>query len=340
MKQVFILLVVVIGQFGLNALVSAELSEAEELIEEGELDAALVEVDSILSRNPSDLEARFLKGMILTGQTRDDEAIEIFTSLTTDYPALPEPYNNLGVLFTQQGDFDNARAALHAAILIKPDYAIAHENLGDLYTKIAVHYYGRALEEDRLNESVRLKQSRLSNLLSVQEHKRKQAAKNESLMLTPVAESVEDQATEASESTRETGYSDPQLDDASEQAILSTVGGWSAAWSAQHADAFLAYYSSDFKPRDGLTREEWVAKRRNRFHKPGFIKISVDQHKVEATGDVTARVEFVQTYQSDNYSDQVLKILDMRRENGDWKIYREQASVSNWQVFREYSDFR
>jgi ketosteroid isomerase-like protein len=120
---------------------------------------------------------------------------------------------------------------------------------------------------------------------------------------------------------------------------LSTVGGWSAAWSAQHADAFLAYYSSDYVPTDGLTWEEWAAQRRNRLQKAGLIKISIDQPKVAATSDVTARVEFIQTYQSDSYSDQVLKILDMRRENGNWKIYREQASGLNWQVFREHPDY-
>lgn len=338
MKQVFILLVVVIGVFGLNPLLSAELSEAEELIEAGDLDAALVEVDTILSRNPSDLEARFLKGMILTGQARGDEAIEIFTSLTHDYPALPEPYNNLGVLFAQQGDFDNARAALHAAILIKPGYTIAHENLGDLYAKMAIHYYGHALEEDRLNESVRLKQSKLDNLFSVLESGKKKTTKNESLTVTPAAESEAD-FTKESESTRDPEHPDPQLDAAGKKAILAAVGGWTAAWSAQHVDAFLAYYSSDFKPSDGLTWEEWVARRRSRFHKPGFITISVDQLKVEATSDATARVEFIQTYKSDNYLDQVLKILDIRRENGDWKIYREHSSVANWQVFREHSDY-
>ena len=339
MKQVVILLVVVIGVFGLNALVLAELSEAEELIEAGDLDAALAEVDTILSLNPSDLEARFLKGMILTGQARNDEAIDIFTSLTHDYPALPEPYNNLGVLFTQQGDFDNARAALHAAILINPGYTIAHENLGDLYAKMAIHYYGRALDEDRLNESVRLKQSKLGNLFSVQKPGKKKTTKNESLTVTPEVEAEEDQDNKESESTLEPEHPEPQLDDASKKAILAAVGGWSAAWSAQHVDAFLAYYASDFKPSDGLTWEEWVARRRSRFHKPDFIKISVDQLKAEATSDATARVEFIQTYQSDNYLDQVLKILDMRRENGDWKIYREHSSVANWQVFREYSGF-
>lgn len=339
MKQVFILLVVVVWVLGLNAPVLAELSKVEELLEAGELDAALAEVDAVLSRNPGDLEVRFLKGMILTGQAREDEAIEIFTALTHDYPALPEPYNNLGVLFTQQGDFDKARAALHAAILINPGYSIAHENLGDLYTKMAIHYYGRALEEDRLNEFVRLKQKKLSSLFSAMETGKHKATNKESLTMKTGVESEENQATQESESTRDPEHPDPQLDDASKKTILSTVGGWSAAWSAQHADAFLAYYSSDYVPTDGLTWEEWAAQRRNRLQKAGLIKISIDQPKVAATSDVTARVEFIQTYQSDSYSDQVLKILDMRRENGNWKIYREQASGLNWQVFREHPDY-
>lgn len=339
MKRVFNLVVAVTWVLGLNAPVLADLSEAEKLIEEGKLDAALAAVDVMLMHNSSDLEARFLKGMILTGQARDEEAIKIFTALTQDHPALPEPYNNLGVLFTQQGDYDNARAALHAAILIHPSYSIAHENLGDLYAKMASHYYDRALEEDRLNESVRLKQSKLNSLLSVPEPERVKAATKKPSLVTSVVESEENRVIkEAEPPLLEPEHAGPQTAEGRQKAILSTVDGWSAAWSAQNADAFFSYYSRNFRPRNGLTHEEWVAQRRERLQKPSFIKVRIDQPKVVIAGDATARVEFVQTYRTDSYSDQVLKILDMRRENGNWKIYREQPNALNWHVFREHAE--
>jgi tetratricopeptide (TPR) repeat protein len=40
----------------------------------------------------------------------------VFTKLTDDYPELPEPYNNLAVLYAAAGQYDKARAALEMAI--------------------------------------------------------------------------------------------------------------------------------------------------------------------------------------------------------------------------------
>ena len=54
-----------------------------------------------------------------------------------DYPELPEPHNNLAVLYAQKGDYELARDELEAAIGAAPDYAIAYENLGDIYARLA-----------------------------------------------------------------------------------------------------------------------------------------------------------------------------------------------------------
>ncbi len=336
MKQAINLFLLVVWVFGFNTPVLAELSKAEKLIEEGRLDAALAEVDDMLSRKSDDLETRFLKGIILTGQARDDEAIKIFAALTLDYPELPEPYNNLGVLFTKQGDYRNARDALRTAIRVHPSYSIAHENLGDLYAKMASHSYDRALEENSRNKSARHKHSKLISLFSVAEPESVIVANEESSLVTSVAESEANQENNVLEPLPDPVQREPQTDDGGEEAILSTVGGWSSAWSAQDADAWLSYYSSDYKPRGGLTREEWVAQRRDRLQKSKFVKVKIEQPKVVKRNDATTRVEFLQTYLADSYSDQVVKILDMRRENGSWKIYREQSKSLNWQVFREH----
>ena len=48
------------------------------------------------------------------GKTND--AIMTFQSLTEDYPELPEPYNNLAVLYSSKGQFEKARVALELAI--------------------------------------------------------------------------------------------------------------------------------------------------------------------------------------------------------------------------------
>src|SRR5882757_9021345 len=77
---------------------SDDYTEAGKLFRSGQQAQAPERVDNFLKANPKDARGRFLKGLILTEQSKQAEAIKIFTGLTEDYPELPEPYNNLAVL--------------------------------------------------------------------------------------------------------------------------------------------------------------------------------------------------------------------------------------------------
>jgi len=70
---------------------------------------------TVTRTSPQDAEARFSRGLVLVKLSRTDEAIKVFADLTRDYPQLPEPYNNLAVLYAQKGDYEKARDALEAA---------------------------------------------------------------------------------------------------------------------------------------------------------------------------------------------------------------------------------
>jgi tetratricopeptide (TPR) repeat protein len=83
-----------------------------------------------------------------------------------DYPELPEPYNNLAVLYAGQGQFDKARAALEMAIRTNPSYATAHENLGDVYAKLASQAYSKALQLDSNNTGVQPKLALIRDLFA------------------------------------------------------------------------------------------------------------------------------------------------------------------------------
>jgi len=64
---------------------------------------------------------------------RADQLDELITAAgNVPAPELPEPYNNLAVLYAARGDHDGARDALLRAISTHPSYATAHENLGDI----------------------------------------------------------------------------------------------------------------------------------------------------------------------------------------------------------------
>lgn len=138
----------------------------DRLVRAGQLDEALARADQYLTAKPRDPQMRFLRGVIQTEAGKPAEAMLTFRTLTEDFPELPEPYNNLAVLYAGQSQFDNARAALEMAIRTNPNYAIAHENLGDVYAKLASQSYGRALQLDAGNAAAGHKLVLIRNLFS------------------------------------------------------------------------------------------------------------------------------------------------------------------------------
>ena len=153
---------------GAAAAPADDLKEAQKLYTQGKLQPALDKVDEFIKAQPKDPQGRFLKGLVLTEQKRTQEAIQVFTGLTEDYPELPEPYNNLAVLYASQGNYDKARSALELAIHTHPTYATAHENLGDIYAELASRAYDRALQLDKNNASAQVKLSMVKDLFSAQ----------------------------------------------------------------------------------------------------------------------------------------------------------------------------
>ena len=141
-----------------------EMADVSKAIRAGQYAEALNKADAFLAKRPKDPNMRFLKGLILTDQNKSAEAIAIFTKLTEDYPELPEPYNNLAVLFAANGQYDKARLALDNAIRTNPAYATAYANLGDVHAKLASQAYDKALQLDSSNTAVKTKLTLLRSL--------------------------------------------------------------------------------------------------------------------------------------------------------------------------------
>ncbi|MDP1956991.1 MAG: tetratricopeptide repeat protein, partial [Rhodocyclaceae bacterium] len=140
-------------------------SEASQLLKSGQHAEALKQVNRHLAAKPKDAQGRFLKGVILAALNKQKEAIEVFQKLTEDYPDLPEPYNNLAVIHAQQKQYDKAKQALESAIRTHPAYATAHENLGDIYSRLASQAYGKALQIDSSNASAQTKLAMINDLV-------------------------------------------------------------------------------------------------------------------------------------------------------------------------------
>ena len=129
-------------------------ADVGQLLRSGKLAEAMVKAEGYLATNPRDPQMRFLKGVVQRDSGKQADAIVTFTKLTEDFPELPEPYNNLAVLYAGQSQFDKARASLEMAIRTNPSYATAHENLGDVYAKLASQAYNKALQLDSANVGV------------------------------------------------------------------------------------------------------------------------------------------------------------------------------------------
>jgi Flp pilus assembly protein TadD len=294
-------------------LFAQEVEEAERLFRAGQHQQALERVNRFLSSNPRDAKGRFLKGVILTEQGKTKDAIEIFTRLTQDRPELPEPYNNLAVLYASQGQYEKARVALEQSIRTHPSYATAYENLGDVYAKLASQAYDKALQIDSSN----------------------QAAKNKLALVrelggrpTQVAAAPKDAPKEAPKPMAEKPKPAPEkpapVADASSE-VMKAVNGWAEAWSNKDADAYLAFYAKDFKTPRGESRAEWEKVRRSRIAAPKSISVAIASAKVTMDGANRATVSFRQNYRSDVLKSNSRKTLVLVRTDGRWQIVEEKS---------------
>jgi Flp pilus assembly protein TadD len=134
-----------------------EVEEINRLVREKDHAAALARADAFLTKNPRDLQVRFLRGVILSDLNRAADAATQFEQLTQEFPELPEPYNNLAVLRANEGRLDVARSLLQQAITAQPNYITAYENLGDVYVSLAAESYQHALKLDPNNRNAQTK---------------------------------------------------------------------------------------------------------------------------------------------------------------------------------------
>src|SRR3989344_5305483 len=110
---------------GTGAAQADDYTEITQLIKAGKPADALAKADQRLAANPRDPQLRFLRGVAQADSGKPADAITTFTKLTEEYPELPEPYNNLAVLYANQNQLDKARTALEMAIRTNPSYATA-----------------------------------------------------------------------------------------------------------------------------------------------------------------------------------------------------------------------
>lgn len=166
-RKLLMAVVLLAGLFGVvTAAMAAATAEIQALLKDDRLDQAMRVAETALSEDADNVELRFLKGIIHTRRNELDAAAAEFLGLTQDHPDLPEPYNNLAVVYAAKGEYDKARQTLLRAINTHPSYATAYENIGDIYTKMASEAYIQALQLDESNIAAREKLAMVNELFS------------------------------------------------------------------------------------------------------------------------------------------------------------------------------
>ena len=329
-----------------------ELQDISKLLKQGKPDQALVRVNTYLANKPKDAQARFLKGLILTEQDKTNDAIRVFSDLTEDFPELPEPYNNLAVLYASQGQYDKARIALEMAIRTHPSYATAHENLGDIYAKMASQAYDRALQLDHGNTSTQTKLAMVQDIFSTGSGKSGKSGKaSRKSQAAPASVAEADATTHAATegaapsqkasaattiasapaATAEPAVSEKPV--AAQKSastnngdiILNRVQEWAAAWSAKNVNGYLAFYAGDFKVPGNISRADWEAQRTDRISKPKSIQVSISKAKVKFIDDSHASVSFKQSYRASHLKNASNKTLVLVKSGDNWLIQEERS---------------
>lgn len=328
-----------------------DVADVNKLMRAGQYGEALNKADAFLAKNPRDAQMRFIKGVIFTEQGKPNDAIAVFTKLTEDYPTLPEPYNNLAVLYAANGQYEKARTALDAAIRTNPTYATAYENLGDIHAKLASQAYDKALQLDSSNTVAKSKLTLVRSLVGnttggtnpkvamatpsakavTPEPAPAPAAKPAPAPAVAVAapaakpEAKPEVKPEAKEPAK-TEKAEAKANNAEQDEVLAAVNAWAKAWSSQDVKGYLSHYSSDFQTPGGMSRKAWEDERHSRIAGKGRISVKIEQPNVTMQGNA-AIVKFRQVYVSDQLKADSHKILVLIKQGGKWQIKKEKAGA-------------
>lgn len=316
--------------FGVSLSVADDLSDIQHLIKSGQAAEAIKRIDPLLAAKPKDAQLRFLKGVSLAEQNKSAEAIPVFVKLTEDFPELPEPYNNLAVLYAGQGQYDKARTALEMSIRTNPSYATAYENLGDVYAKLASQAYAKALQVDSANPAVAPKLALLRDLFGPRPATPATAAPSLAATVAaarqPAAEPAKPDPSKPAATQIAAAPVAPATASASGGAgdarrdVQVAVQAWAQAWSDKDLQAYYGAYVPNHG--GGKSPAAWRAERKARIVDKDSIAVKVSGLVVEVNGD-SATASFRQDYSAGALRISSNKTLSLVRQGDKWLIAKE-----------------
>ena len=284
--------------FTCTAGAAGNIQNLQSLIEQKLYAQAASDGEQLLINNSGHPDIEFLTAYAYQMTRQNRKAAEHYENLIRQHPKLPEPRNNLAIIYLSDGDYDKASNLLVNAINTHYSYATAYANLSSIYTGVASEAYRRAVSEsdEPVNYANKIKLTALPQLSPRERAKIAGNISNPELIENPAIKST----------------------------LVNWVMGWAQAWSDKDFDTYIGYYSSDYN-LNFSTHEDWAENREQRILRPGFIKIGINNIQIRAQTKNLAIIDFEQSFDSLDYSDKVVKRLGLTRLNLEWKITDERV---------------
>jgi tetratricopeptide (TPR) repeat protein len=127
-------------------------SDIEKLVKARQFPEAIKLIDAYLKKSPKNVQLRFLRARLQLEMRELEQAKKTLIQITQQFPELPEPYNNLAAIAASQDKWIEARDYLELALKLRPSYAIASANLGELYVRLGAQAYEEAALSAQLNQ--------------------------------------------------------------------------------------------------------------------------------------------------------------------------------------------
>ena len=264
---------------------------------------ALEKIKKRLRASPDEPRLLFYKGVTETKLNQMDNAIITYNYLINKHPNLPEPYNNLAVIYAEKEELELAKKTLEKAIKTNSSYSVAHVNLGDIYTRMATNAYNIAFEIDNDNKIAGNKLKLITELFNY-----KPDTNEKSIVI------------EDSKKKNNTVVSRSKSKD--KEQIIKRIEEWKTAWEAKDLDLYFDSYSEAFKYPNNMSQEQWENYRTDRIINKKNISINTLNLKLKFKKDIIHAI-FHQDYKSTGYQQKSKKTLIFEFQSNDWKIIEE-----------------
>ena len=151
----------------------------------------------------------------------------------------------------------------------------------------------------------------------------KGGAKQVEALPAPPKPKVKAEATgEKEEPSPEKGVTHESIQADETETIRKFILDWKRYWESEDLENYMECYSKDFNSR-GMDWHQWKKYKKGLNDKYQKISLSLSDSQI-VLEDNQSQVSFKQYYQADNYSDYGMKMLTLKKDGGNWKIFAEQ----------------